>query len=245
MSSDIWTSAAVASSADQYDSTTYRFTSSDGKAAIQEVSNSARTVEIVEGILYQYRSRISVQSEKLHRMLATPFERTDLIRQTRFRGPQDPGVYYCAETVETAACEFSFHRLMHFLKDSPELNRLESSIIQITCDVSTLGVDIRFPPYSKYNRELQSKSDYSLTQKVGRSARAAGVGAVIYTSARGETSGACVALLNPSAFKNPQRLSLKYSWHLTVFENRALLSDSESSKLLEFEYSERHGFVID
>lgn len=245
MSSNIWTSAEVASNADQYESTTFRFTSSDGKAAIQEVSNSARTVEIVEGILYRHRSRAAIESTELHRMLASPFERTNFQRETRFRGLQDPGVYYCAESIETAACEFAFHRLMNFLHDSPELERLESAAVQITCDVSTTGVDIRLPPYSKHNKELQSKSDYSMTQKLGNSARAAGIGAIIYKSARGDTSGACVALLNPSVFKNPQRLSLNASWHLTVFENRAIFSDAESSRFLEFEYLERHGFAID
>lgn len=242
MLSDIWTSAAVASNADQFDSTTYRFTSTDGRAAIQEVSSSTRTVDIVEDLLYQNRNRIELPNEKLHRLLATPFERTDPTHVTRFRGAYDPGVYYCAQTIETAACEFAYHKLANFLKDSPALERLDSQAIMITTAVSTLGIDIRLPPYSKYNRDLQSTSDYSKTHEVGRSARKSGIGAIIYTSARGETSGPCVALLSQSAFKNPQPLALKYSWHLTVFENRAMGSDSEDSMSMEFEYLARHGF---
>lgn len=243
MSSDIWTLAEVASNADQFDSTTFRFTSSHGSEAIQHVSKSNRTVEVVEAVLYRSRSRIELPIANLPRMLATPFERTDPGRVSRFRGPYDPGVYYCAESVETAACEFAFHRLVKFLNDSPEVERLDSQAIMITVGVSTNGLDIRFPPYSNYNSELQSTSDYSRTQELGRTARMAGVGAVIYKSSRGDTSGACVALLKPDAFKNPQQLTLKNSWNLTVFDNKALWNDFDNSTSMEFEYSARHGFA--
>lgn len=242
MSLDIWTSVEVASNSDQYEATTYRFTSSDGREAIQDVSKSNRTVEIVEGLLYQHRSKIELPGVNLHRMLATPFERTDPGWVSRFRGSYDPGVYYCAESIETAASEFAFHRLVRFLRNSPELERLDNQVIMITTAVSTKGIDIRFPPYSNYNTQLQSPSDYSKTQEFGRTARAAGVGAVIYKSSRGDTPGACVAVLKPDAFKNPQQLTLKYSWHLTVFENKALWSDSEDLASMEFEYLGRHGF---
>ncbi len=242
MSSNIWTLTEVDSNSEKFDSITYRFTSSDGRVAIQEVSNSTRTVDIVEKVLYQHRSMNTVSTGNLHRILATPFERVDPEWTTRFRGAFDPGVYYCAESVETAACEFGFHKLSNFLKASPDLERLETNIIMVTAAISTKGLDIRLPPYSKHNKVLQSVNDYSRTQELGRVARSAEIGAITYKSARGETSGACVAILRPSAFKNSQPSALKYSWHLTVFDNKALWNDSEDSASMEFEYSPQHGF---
>ena len=242
MSSNIWTSTEVDSNSEHFDSVTFRFTSSDGRVAIQEVSTSTRTVDIVEKILYEHRSRNAVSTGNLHRILATPFERVDPEWPTRFRGAYDPGVYYCAESVETAACEFGFHKLSNFLKASPTLERLETNIIMVTAAISTRGLDIRLPPYSKHNKVLQSVNDYTKTQELGRVARSATIGAITYKSARGNTSGACVAVLSPSAFKHSQPSSLKYSWHLTVFGNKALWNDSENLTSMEFEYSTQHGF---
>lgn len=233
----MWTSSAVSSNLEEYERNLFRFIDLEGAQAILNIVDSAAEVEILESVLYRNRQLGQKVPPKIHRLLARPFELRDPAHPSRFRGGYEPGVLYSAESIRTCALERGFHKV-RFLRESPTLVD-QKSIAQtlINFDVRTTAIDIRVAPYSRKATELLDPSSYTKSQEFADIARAAGAGAIIYSSARGISDSPCVAVLRSDALKTGQLKWLKNIWSVRATQEKSIWLNSETNETFEFQYN--------
>lgn len=157
----------------------------------------------LERLLEHSKPPVPPDCRHLHYLLSTPFRYgAPYPRGSRFRrAGLTPGVFYASQTVTTAVAEMTFARLL-FFAESPETpwpaNASEHTAFQVRYRTNT-GVDLSAPPFDTDRASWTDPLDYAPCQQLADAARAAGVEAIRYWSARDE-SGVNIALLTCAAF---------------------------------------------
>ena len=192
-------------------------------ASTAKIVDTRAEQELLEDILEERKPPIPQEAAGLHYLLFSPFRyETRHPSGSRFRAVSDPGVFYAAETVRTAAAEAGYWR-WRFLQDTTGLKRLQScSFTAFRVPIKTVGVDLREPPFDSDALKWHHQSDYSVTQAFGRWARDAGIGAILYQSVRDPEKHFCAAVLTPSAFAAKKPDSATQSWMLTITREEAI-----------------------
>ncbi len=223
MSLPIWTPAEVLSSSFQAIEDIWRIVEAQHFAATTKLVDTVAEQELLEEILETGKPPIPLEAEGLDYLLFTPFRYDTLpITGSRFRAPTDPGVFYGAETVRTAAAEVGYWR-WRFLRDSAGLSRLQPSAhTAFMVPVKTTAIDLRQPPLNRDSAAWEHPDDYAMTQALGRVAREAGIGGIFYRSVRDPGPFYCVALLTPKAFAATKPDNSTQTWSLTVTTEEAI-----------------------
>lgn len=179
--------------------------------------------EVLEDILEERKPPVPEEASGLHYLLSTPFRYETLAPHgSRFRALGDPGVFYGAERVKTAAAEKGYWR-WRFLRDSAGLDRLPpAQFTAFSVAVSGTMIDLRLPPFTKDEALWMHKSEYGPTQALGRIARKAAVSAILYRSVRDPEPHFCCAVLTPKAFASKEPDAAMQSWTLTVLPTEAV-----------------------
>ena len=113
------------------------------------------------------------------------------------------GVYYCAQTLETALAEVRFHqqRFLRWTREGPM--RLDMRLYLTDLDAKL--VDARKLP------DVHRPDDYAPSQRFARPLRAQGKDGVLYRSVRHE-GGLCAAVFRPKVL-GPCRQGMHYALH--------------------------------
>jgi hypothetical protein len=219
-----------------------------------EAQHVASTMALVDTVAEQAVLERLVEASKppvphevarlgLHWLLFTPFRYPPPPGGSRFRGPNDPGVFYGAEQLRTACAEVGYWRWRH-LRDSPGLKAMPArpqTVFRVP--VSGLAIDLREAPFVRTGPEgtvpgdspLLHRSDYTDCQSIARTAREAGLQLVRYESVRDSRHGGCGAVLDAAAFASREPVE-QQGWILTVTQGRAVWqrSDPLNPGVLEF-----------
>lgn len=171
----------------------------------------------------------------LHWLLFTPFRYAPPPGGSRFRGPNDPGVFYGADHPRTACAEVGYWRWRH-LRDSPGIATMPprpQTIFRVP--VSGAAIDLREPPFAGDRERWTHRSDYTGCQALARTARAAGVQWLRYESVRDSRRGGCGAVFDAAAFASRSPVE-QQGWILTVTQSRVVWqrSDPLNPGVLEF-----------
>ena len=113
------------------------------------------------------------------------------------------GVYYCAQSLDTALAEVRFHQ-ERFLRRTSE-GQLRVELRLYLSHLEAKLVDVRKLP------EVQSPDDYGPGQRLGHAARAGGKDGVLYRSVR-HSGGLCAAVFRPTVLGACQQSS-HYALH--------------------------------
>lgn len=107
------------------------------------------------------------------------------------------GVYYAANSLETAVAEVSHHRSVFLARTNPPATELGTRLVTAELDASLHDVrnELESAP------ELYDPDHYGAAQDFGARIRDAGSWGVIYHSVRYQP-GQCVALFRPRALRN-------------------------------------------
>lgn len=224
MSSVIWTPAALSSEArGGFAFKVWRMVEAQHLVSTSKIVDTRAEQELLEDILEEHKPPIPHDASDLHYLLFSPFRyETRHPSGSRFRAVQDPGVFYAAETVRTAAAEVGYWR-WRFLQDTAGLERLQPcSFTAFRVPLKTSCLDLREPPFSSDASHWQHPTDYSATQALGRAARDAKIGAIIYQSVRDPEHHFCVAVLTPLAFAARRPDSATQTWMLTISTEEAI-----------------------
>lgn len=183
----------------------------------------------LELILDQAKPAIAKPFEKLHFLLAAPFRYRPFPPGSRFRAPDDPGVFYGALEIRSACAEMAWWRWQGFLRDAPALQELPPVAFTLfpVSVADRAVVNLRETPFDADRESWTHPSDYSGTQAFGRVARDAGVGIVLYESVRDPQHATNVAVLQPRAFRRFQP-TRQQTWTLLVNRTRANWIRSET-----------------
>ncbi|MDP3123760.1 MAG: RES family NAD+ phosphorylase, partial [Thiobacillus sp.] len=133
------------------------------------------------------------------------------------------GVFYCARKQDTAIAETRYHSalFMHATREPPMRLQMRLYTVQARGEAADLREASRSDP------RIVAPDDYSHTQAIGRSLRAAGALGIVYPSVR-HPGGECLAALRTGIVKNCLHAAyLEYHWNgqgiEAVFEvNRVL-----------------------
>jgi hypothetical protein len=173
--------------------------------------------ERLEGLLERSKPPVPPECRHLHYLHSTPFRYgAPYPRGSRFRRAGiTPGVFYASQTVTTAVTEMAFARLL-FFAESPATpwpaNASEHTAFQSRFHTST-GLDLTAAPFDRERARWTHPTDYEPCQALGEAARAAGVQAIRYRSARDTAGGINVALLTCAAFSAIAPLE-RQTWRL-------------------------------
>jgi len=216
VSSNTLTPAVVSSEAFAWAGAVWRMVEAQHTASTMKVVDSVEEQDLLETLLEGSKPVQAVGALTLDYLLATPFRYYPTRGGSRFRTTTDPGVFYGAESVRTAAAELGYWR-WKFLKDAVDLEKLEPvAHTAFSADVSTQLIDLRRPPFNADAAKWLHPTDYSATQAFARAAREAHVGGIQYQSVRDQNLAWCVALLTPQAFAKPKPNPFMQTWWLAV-----------------------------
>lgn len=173
--------------------------------------------ERLERLLEESKPPVLPECRRLHYLLSTPFRYgAPYPRGSRFRrAGLTPGVFYASQTVTTAIAEMTFARLL-FFAESPATpwpaNAIEHTAFQVRFRTAT-GLDLTAAPFDVERARWMDPADYEACQTLADGARAAGVQAIRYRSARDVPDGINIALLTCAAFSVVAPLE-RQTWRL-------------------------------
>ena len=185
--------------------------------ATSKIVDTRAEQELLEDILEERKPPVPSEAVGLHYLLFSPFRyETRPPAGSRFRAEHDGGVFYAAETVRTAAAEVGYWR-WRFLQDTSGLERLQPcSFTAFRVLIKTSCIDLLSPPFSADASQFQHPTDYSVPQALGRMARQADIGAILYQSVRDPESRYCIAVLTPLEFAAKKPDTATQTWMMTI-----------------------------
>lgn len=191
--------------------------------------------KVLEDVLEEGKPAMPASAARLDYLLATPFRYRPPPGGSRFRGDNDPGVFYAADAVRTACAELGYWRWRH-LADSPGLASMPTKPQTVfRAKIAAAAVDLRAPPFAADRARWTDPDDYGACQALARAAREAGVQAIRYESVRDPEHAGCCALLTPDGFASRTHADLQ-TWWLSVFRDRVVWQRSESPSGESFEF---------
>lgn len=191
--------------------------------------------QTLERILDDAKPPIPVDGRKLHWLLFTPFRYPPPPGGSRFRGPNDSGVFYGADEIRTACAELGYWRWRH-LRESPTMSSMPvkpQTVFRAQIAAST--VDLRRPPFDVALAQWTDGDDYTTCQAFARTAREGGVGALRYASVRDPQHAGCGAVLAPGAFARTGPLE-QQTWMLSVSRERVVWQRTGVTRDQAFEF---------
>lgn len=212
----------------------WRAVEAQHKAATMKLVDTLEQQHLLEQILEDSKPPLPQEARHLHWLLFTPFRYPPLPTGSRFRAPDEPGVFYGADERRTACAELGYWR-WRFLMESEldALDPFQQTLFQVRLKGS--GVDLREPPWSGQGKNWRDPVDYSHCQALARGAREQGVQIIRYASVRDPEGGGCAAVLSPAAFARPAPLCSE-TWILSVARNRVLWQQDTIFEAGAFEF---------
>jgi len=204
-------------------------------ASTMALVDSIEEQHVLERVLDEAKPPVPTAAAQLHWLLFTPFRYPPPPGGSRFRGPNDPGVFYGADEVRTACAELGYWRWRHLL-DSPALSAMPSkpqTVFQVRIDAAS--VELRTPPFARDRDRWIDPDDYSACQQFARTAREARVGVIRYESVRDPLHAGCGAVLSPAAFARPAPVA-QQTWLLSVSRERVVWQRTQVLRADEHEF---------
>ena len=233
-----WTTRAVASEARPAALDLWRAVEAQHVASTMALVDSVAEQTVLERLIEGSKPPVPREVARfgLHWLLFTPFRYAPPPGGSRFRGPNDPGVFYGAEHARTACAEVGYWRWRH-LRDTPGIAAMPPRP-QTVFKVPVAGAanDLRASPFVRDRECWTHRSDYGDCQAIGRVAREAGVQWLRYESVRDSRHGGCGAVLDAAAFASRVPTE-QQGWILTVMQWRVVWQRSDPLNPGVFEFS--------
>ncbi|MGH8181446.1 MAG: RES family NAD+ phosphorylase [Steroidobacteraceae bacterium] len=236
MSSSTWTPRAVGSESQACEVALWRAVEAQHVVATRALVDSLAEQELLESVLEASKPPVPAPCAGLDYLIHTPFRYPPPSHGSRFRGLEDPGVWYGAEAARTSCAEIGYWR-WRFVIDSHGLTRLDGvphTMFQATARGAS--VDLRKDPFLRDARMWGDPNDYSACHALARAASTAQTQIIRYTSVRDPEHGGCGAVLDCRAFAGTGGVRQRQSWFLTVDRQRASWVRSGSRTAATYEF---------
>ena len=218
MSSSTWTAVALKSSAVASRRRGWRVVEAQSKISTMKLTDTLDEQAALERLIEDTKPRVPEECRHLGYLLLTPFRYAPYPHDSRFRraGSSD-GVFYAAESVETAIAEAAFHRLL-FFAESPATpwpaNPGEHTAF--AAQIATpRAVDLTRQPFARDRALWTHPVDYGACLALADAVRDADIEAIRYQSARDPQARANIALLTCRGFASPDVVD-RQTWHLHI-----------------------------
>ena len=204
MSSPIWTPGALSSEFRLHAGRCWRLVEAQHRVSTLRLVDTLAEHEVLETILEESKPVVPPECGHLHYLLFTPFRYgAPYPHGSRFRrAGRTAGVFYAAESPQTALAETVFHRLLFFV-ESPGTPWPDNAA-EYTAFAADLAadraLDLTEPPLSDDEAEWTHPTEYGPCQLLADDVREAGGALIRYRSVRDPDDGANLAVLTCAAF---------------------------------------------
>lgn len=139
---------------------------------------------VLEDLLEASKPPLPLEAQGRHYLIFTPFRYRSPV-PSRFRRASDPGVWYGAETLETACAEVAYWK-WRFLMDSDALagQALHTEHSFFEAKVGGRCADLTAAPWKSATRTWRHKADYSGCQNLAVEARNRDLAWIRYAAVR-------------------------------------------------------------
>jgi len=230
-----WEQAWFASSASA-EMAAWRGVESQSQVATWRLVDSRDEHDALEEMLEASKPPLPEGCEGLHYLLFTPFRYTSPY-SSRFRRPNEAGIWYGAESVETVCGELAYWR-HRFILDSVGLAKDEGGLVTahtlFQARVAGRALKLTEPPWDRGRALWTHGADYGKTQAVAAEARVHGVEWIRYESVRCPGTH-CAAVLSPRALG----ASAPYDhqeWTCRASRARVILSHRDSDQAFSWDF---------
>jgi hypothetical protein len=215
MSSNIWTPGALASSAISLRGRCWRVVEAQSKVSTMKLTDTLEEQESLERLIEETKYPVPQDCKHLGYLLFTPFRYKPYPADSRFRRVgSTEGVFYAAESDETAVAEAVFHRLL-FYWESPNTpwptNPGEYTAFAVEF-ATARAADLTRPPLVAERAAWTHLTDYTACLNLSDLVRAAALEAIRYESVRDSLSRANLALLTCRVFMQNDVVD-RQTWH--------------------------------
>ena len=219
MSLHIWTPDALSSELRSYQGDCWRLVEAQHQVSTLNLVDTLAEQAILEELIETTKPSVPSDCHHLDYLLATPFRYGSVYPNgSRFRrAGMTEGVFYAAETVETAVAEIVFYRLLFFAEspltpwplDASELTAFSASV------ATNKLIDLTVEPLNEDHRAWTSINTYDACQSLAEATREAGGEIIRYVSVRDPRNGLNLAVLTCCAFVEP-RPKFRQTWRLRL-----------------------------
>lgn len=176
--------------------------------------------QILDAILGEYEAS---RPQPLHPLVSECFRvRPHADVATRFRAPGDPGVFYGAGALKTAAAEVAYWRHRFITRSACQLDNQQSLHGAFHLDLTAASIDLREPPFISDAAAWLHPTDYTKSQNFAAIAREAGAECIMYQSVRHPTPAMCAAVLSPEPLAGKVPIVSRRVWALTITRREAI-----------------------
>ena len=213
-----WTPGALSSDTRRLSGTCWRIVEGQHRISTLKLVDTLAEQARLEQLLEETKPPVPPDCRARHYLMSTPFRYgAPYPVGSRFRRPgHTPGVFYASKDASTAVAEAAFHRLL-FFADSPATPWPDSAGEYTAFSVryrTASGLDLTTAPLDHERAVWTDPTDYGACQSLADAARAAGVEALRYWSARDPSArGVNVALFACRAFESAAPLQ-RHTWRL-------------------------------
>ena len=219
MSLHIWTPDALSSELRSYTGVCWRLVEAQHQVSTLNLVDTLAEQAVLEELIESTKLTIPFDCRHLDYLLATPFRYGSMYPNgSRFRraGMTD-GVYYAAETPETAVAEMAFYRLLFFAESPLTLWPADAS--ELTAFSATVGtkklIDLTIAPLNQDHAVWTGVDTYTACQSLAETTRQAGGEIIRYLSVRDPQKGFNLAILTCLAFTEP-RPKYRQTWRMRL-----------------------------
>lgn len=185
--------------AERVEAELWRGVEAQHKVSTMPLVDSTYEQGLLEEMLEQSKPPLPAAARKLHYLIGAPFRYASRW-PSRFRTQAEPGVWYGAHRLETAAAEVAYWR-WRFVRDSDafQARPVLTEHTFYRAQVDGRAVDLSLAPWNAWRTAWMDPDDYSACQALARQARDAGIEWVRYSSVRDPQQGLCGAVFEPTA----------------------------------------------
>ena len=216
--------------------TVWRGVESQTDIATARLVDSPEELDALEEMLEASKPAKAAQSEGLHYLLFTPFRYTSG-RDSRFRAANAPGVWYGADSIQTACAELAYWRY-RFILDSAGLAKSEGELVSrhtiFRAGVKGMAIDLPSLPWNANAACWTDPQDYLATKALAREARRRGVEWIRYSSVR-QPGAVCAAVLEPVALSHTKPSHLQ-DWICRATRSRVWFTSRQSAQSYSWDF---------
>ncbi|HEX6588055.1 MAG TPA: RES family NAD+ phosphorylase [Longimicrobiales bacterium] len=241
MSSSIWTRCAAGSDAVALRLEPWRVVEGQHQISTRKLVGSDAEQALLEELIETVKpGRLAPAG--LHYLLATPFRYPPLRHGSRYGGRFEPGLWYGAESLDSAMAEVAYYRLVFLEGTTADLDGVETELTSFRARVRTdRGADLTTGCFAGHRAELASPVSYAASQATGADMRAAGVEAFRYPSARDE-GGVGIALFTAAPFGRRKPWAFE-AWHCIASRAGVEMRKRDFLQRVSFSF-ERERFLV-
>ena len=216
--------------------TAWRAVESQTDIATTKLVDTAEERDALEDMLEASTPPLPPAGQGLHYLLVTPFRYTST-RDSRFRASDAPGVWYGADSPETACAEVAYWR-HRFILDSAGLARSDDEIITthtlFRAGVDGLGIDLTASPWRAASAVWTHPQSYVGTQALARQARHRGIDWIRYSSVR-NPGAVCAAVLDACALSKTRPSSYQ-AWICRATRRQVWFSSRDAKQTFSWDF---------